>query len=566
MKLRFRGLVEDMLFLAVVLLVLSRFVFIEGGMPMPVSVISSGSMEPALSKGDMIIWVPCRAEDVKVGDVIVFKSYINENLIISHRVVKIEYRNGEPTFVTKGDNNPSTDQAGSHAVEPNIRANNLLGRVVSVGSMPLKFPHIGLAWLWMQEVKDNIQKKGMFAGPAILPFIITAGFILTWFVSMGKTSKKGKIERLITGTKKESLVKMGIQAFVVFLLIMLSTFLFAHSSISVSIGVMSPSEDANLKIDNMATDSVMQKPFIVSNNGFSDLKCVCFSEGSAGSMIDVGEPVYTMKPGDTDSRNVTIKSTGERGVYNGNIQVYSSPFWVVLPDDFMESTLEWNHEGAIIIFDLVSAIIMTGGTMLIIVFLTIAGNLLHLAWTYATSYAVIREGKLKDKGHWLTVKVGKIYDGMKNLRFVLFNYAKELESIEIDPNRALASSFVGLLFLPIALAGYTFAAILVACFVVGMVAYVVGCRKRAEVVLASCATVLVHVILFTLPPVFAKLPPLSSLMLFAGSIMYGAGLTLLYAGLLLIPGSALSYYGARLVLSYDIKRDPIKEIDENIDF
>jgi|GEM_PF-1659963 len=533
---------------------------------MPLSVISSSSMEPALYKGDIIIWVPCKAEDVKVGDIIVFKSYVNEKTIIAHRVIKIEMQNNEPTFVTKGDNNPSPDQYGSHAVEPNIRSNHLLGRVVSIGNFPIKFPHVGLLWLGLQDFKNDILKNGMFAGSAILPLIITCGFILIWLVSVSKNPKREKIELLIAGPKKESLIKILFQALVLFLCIMLSTFIFANSSISISVGVSSPAEPANIKVDNMKVNQVVTKNYHASNNGFSNLKCVCFCQGDAEKIVDVGDQIYTLKPGEKSSKNITIVSTEEVGTYNGNIKVYSSPFWVLLPDDFMKKTLEWNHEGAIIVYDVVSALILTFITIFIIIVLTFIANLIQILWTYMTAYSVIKEGKIQDMLTCLGVKIGKIYDRMKSFKIALFSNLDEIETVEININKSLAASFAALPFVLISHAGYTFAAVLMASLFVGIFAYIIGCKKRAEVVFASFTTVIVHVILFTLPPIISRLPPVSSPILLLGSIIYGLGITLLYASLLLIPGSALSYYGARMVLAYDLKRNPIKEIDENIDF
>lgn len=68
----------------------------------PVFVLS-GSMEPTLKTNGVAIAQKVPFDEIQQGDIIMFKK---DNLIISHRVVKID-SNGDIT--TKGDNNSSID-------------------------------------------------------------------------------------------------------------------------------------------------------------------------------------------------------------------------------------------------------------------------------------------------------------------------------------------------------------------------------------------------------------------------------------------------------------------------
>jgi len=70
----------------------------------PVVAVFSNSMVPTFYRGDMIIVYG--EKNLKVGDVVVFDSSDRKYPII-HRVYEI--RDGG--IVTKGDNNPSTDEA-----------------------------------------------------------------------------------------------------------------------------------------------------------------------------------------------------------------------------------------------------------------------------------------------------------------------------------------------------------------------------------------------------------------------------------------------------------------------
>ncbi|AFK22219.1 signal peptidase I [Pyrococcus sp. ST04] len=78
----------------------------------PLVVVVSGSMEPVFYRGDIVVLKGVRPEEVKVGDVVVYKSPIARYPII-HRVRKIEVVNingrNELCFVTWGDHNPVPD-------------------------------------------------------------------------------------------------------------------------------------------------------------------------------------------------------------------------------------------------------------------------------------------------------------------------------------------------------------------------------------------------------------------------------------------------------------------------
>jgi signal peptidase len=72
-----------------------------------VDIVFSGSMEPALKVGSMVITRPVNTEDVSVGDIITFYSPLDKEMTC-HRVVGVET---EPMlgFRTQGDANEEAD-------------------------------------------------------------------------------------------------------------------------------------------------------------------------------------------------------------------------------------------------------------------------------------------------------------------------------------------------------------------------------------------------------------------------------------------------------------------------
>ena len=94
----------------VIIIVIVATVYVSGVIRSHVSFayIVSGSMEPTYYRGDLIILEKVRAAEIQVGDVIVFKSPMNPNILILHRVVAKRFQNGKFYFLTKGDN-PDTN-------------------------------------------------------------------------------------------------------------------------------------------------------------------------------------------------------------------------------------------------------------------------------------------------------------------------------------------------------------------------------------------------------------------------------------------------------------------------
>lgn len=79
--------------------------FTAGVFPVYPSVIATGSMEPLIEPGDVIILKKVGPEGVKLGEVIHFRQ---ENIYITHRVIDV-IDPAAKLYQTKGDNNDSVD-------------------------------------------------------------------------------------------------------------------------------------------------------------------------------------------------------------------------------------------------------------------------------------------------------------------------------------------------------------------------------------------------------------------------------------------------------------------------
>jgi signal peptidase I len=75
----------------------------------PVLVVLTGSMEPQLSTGDVVIESRISPLDAKVGDVITFRDPERPDRLITHRVRRVTARAEDVSFTTKGDANNTVE-------------------------------------------------------------------------------------------------------------------------------------------------------------------------------------------------------------------------------------------------------------------------------------------------------------------------------------------------------------------------------------------------------------------------------------------------------------------------
>lgn len=99
--------------------------------------ILSGSMEPALKIGGIIVTRPEKIQNIEVNDIITFE--VRAGHKVTHRVVAIEMIEGKPWFQTKGDVNQEPD--------PNLVSSEeeVMRKVV------FHLPYLGFAAVFMQK-------------------------------------------------------------------------------------------------------------------------------------------------------------------------------------------------------------------------------------------------------------------------------------------------------------------------------------------------------------------------------------------------------------------------------
>ena len=93
-------------------------------------VVLSGSMEPAIKTGSVIVAKP--VNDYKIGDIITFGKNTRTETPTTHRIVEIVDNDGRLSFTTKGDANNAADSSS-------VAKSRVLGKVF------LDVPYMGYA-------------------------------------------------------------------------------------------------------------------------------------------------------------------------------------------------------------------------------------------------------------------------------------------------------------------------------------------------------------------------------------------------------------------------------------
>ncbi|XP_047078774.1 signal peptidase complex catalytic subunit SEC11A-like [Lolium rigidum] len=131
-------LTEGITFLLVALvslMLIPKGAMLVTGVESPAMVVISGSMEPALKKGDMLFVHNMSNEPIREGEIVIFRVPGGEHPIV-HRVIKVrENRDtGEIQILTKGDNNSVDDRFLYADGQLWLQPQEIIGRVA--GHLP----------------------------------------------------------------------------------------------------------------------------------------------------------------------------------------------------------------------------------------------------------------------------------------------------------------------------------------------------------------------------------------------------------------------------------------------
>ena len=114
------------------------------------NVVVSGSMEPVMYRGDIVVLEQANllgfhefdTKDIEVGDIVVYNAAWHEGPVI-HRVIDIGQINGSTVYKIKGDNNNAADPYY-------VTEGQIISRVVTFNGQPIIIPKIGYISIWIR--------------------------------------------------------------------------------------------------------------------------------------------------------------------------------------------------------------------------------------------------------------------------------------------------------------------------------------------------------------------------------------------------------------------------------
>ena len=558
-----KSLIGNILFVAIVLLIVTRFLSIWAGTSFPLSLITSNSMSPALMEGDVVACIPVDIEDVRVGDVIVFKSWLSwpEEKVVVHRVVGIKRVWGKPAFITKGDANRWTDQSGPHIPEPYVTEKNFIGKTVSIGKQPLKIPLVGYLGIWINEGFRRIAQPAASKGtttyvgvftPLIISVIL---FVVSLFVVPEKTrTLSEKIRFYIFGSRSFDVKRVFAMFLVMYVVLLVFIHVFAYDSVSASIGVGEFPEKGYYQLGTIAPGKTgFPKRLPVVNPGVMPVRGIVFGKKDMSqfihrTMFEVESGGYAEVP-----LIVTAGNDTKNGTYIGDVMVYSSPFWLLFPDELVTNLLSLWDDGyiAVVCLDVLSACVLSGITMSAIIaasFLTKRYGfwMTDLSWCYAPKI-YLKKGVL--------YYIKSFRQGIRRIVGRHLAWIAHVDLADIDFRKPILASLVVVpLFL---FMSSEMLAMITSSVLSALIAFFISCKLREKIVLTTFLTMLVSILYLMMKTNYYLF---SSNRFIVESIALGMGAVatyLLLLGLLLVPISLFSWYITHLLRNLKEQRDPL---------
>jgi signal peptidase len=114
--------------------------------------VLSGSMEPTLRVGDVVVESRLAPLDARIGDVITFRAPENQAKLITHRVLRVRASGDMVWFETKGDASTGTERWS-------IAEDGVLGRV------SYRIPKLGYV---TNRLGSRFGRLGLIVAPALL--------------------------------------------------------------------------------------------------------------------------------------------------------------------------------------------------------------------------------------------------------------------------------------------------------------------------------------------------------------------------------------------------------------
>lgn len=303
------------------------------GQPVLLGYVTTGSMQPTLDPGDGFVAVPAAiAGPVEEGDVVTFRAEeLHGGGLTTHRVVGENDRG----YVTRGDNNPFTDQDGD---EPPVTDAQIVAVAWQPGGAVLAIPGVGTlvtgtqdSIAWLQQRLTLLTGSRSLLGTQGIAYLLVALSFTAYVADViaGSDRKRQRSRSRETGTN----VRLVLAVFAAAVVLAATAAMVAPAG-STEFGVVSAESDApgSRVIETGTSESV---PYLLQNGGF--IPVVAYFEPVTDG-VDV-RPRETRIPGRaTVNATLVLTAPPETGYYRQFLVEHR--YLLVLPQSTIRALYE----------------------------------------------------------------------------------------------------------------------------------------------------------------------------------------------------------------------------------
>lgn len=340
--------------------VIALFVGQLTGTPILLGYVETGSMAPTMEAGDGFIAVPAAvAGGVDHGDVVTFRAEeLQGGGLTTHRVVGTS----EQGYLTRGDANPVTDQAGA---EPPVKDAQIVAHALQVGGNVVVIPHLGTAVTSVQTVFSSVQQRlaaltgiGSFLGGQGIAYLLLGLSIGIYVIDLlvGGSSR----DRSRSRDREDGLTDSRILAVLAIVLVVSATAAMTLPAGTHSFDVVSADFDSE-RPTVIAAGERSTIEYRVPNSGFVPTH-VYIEPASEGIAV---ADTHHFVPGHGESMTqITLQAPPETGHYRRFVAEYR--YLGVLPEPVIETLYRVHPWLPIVVIDAVLALLVIGvGTALL---------------------------------------------------------------------------------------------------------------------------------------------------------------------------------------------------------
>jgi len=341
-----RNGVELLVEAAVLLVLVSILVGQVLGQPVLLGFVTTGSMQPTLGPGDGYIAIPAAISGpVDQGDVVTFRAEeIEGGGLTTHRVV------GETDqgYVTKGDDNPFTDQGGG---EPPVKRTQIVAVAWQPGGSTLAIPGVGVAVTGTRDVLATIQRQlagafgtRTFLGTGGLAYLLLVSTLVAYAVDVARERSGGRRRRRNTSRESGTDTRLLVAVFAVALVLAMTATMVASSGPR-EFGIVSAVNDAQ-GISTVAAGTNESVTYVLGNGGAVPM--VAYLEPTTDGVTV--QPQQVVVPGQgTVNTTLTLSAPSEPGYYRR--YVVEHRYLLVLPQSVIYALYEFHPWLPVLVID-----------------------------------------------------------------------------------------------------------------------------------------------------------------------------------------------------------------------